>query len=684
MTEFDRLKTALDTFTPEADSSTALRSIQLAKEKFEETQGSVVQTRQTLKQPSWIKGLTMTTEILKRTFLTPWGLIGSSGVLAAGLAIAIFPTLSFNPTNGPFVSENSTLVETDDIALVENKNTLPLPSIPSLGEDKTFSERVDTGAEVLGQFASKQVENLNEISENTISLAQRGIEATILPKKFETGAANAVSGVVGITPKTSIFHPLRKFSDYFDKETSKNQFVEYKNNGFHITSETPISTFSVDVDTASYSYVRSNLTSGKLPDRNSIRIEELVNYFDYDYPAPTDGHPFAIHAAVTKNPWNTDTRLAHIALQGVELNLLDRNPLDLVFLIDTSGSMNAPDKLPLLKQSFKLLLNNLRDEDTVSIVTYAGSTKVILEPTSANNRADILRALEVLDAGGSTSGSSGIKLAYSQANKVREEGRIGRIILATDGDFNIGITDPENLKRMIVDQRENGTFLSILGFGTTGVDDAIMQSLAQNGNGVAYHIDTFGEAKKVLSEEITSTLFTIAEDVKIQIEFNPNQVAEYRLIGYETRTLDRSDFNNDKVDAGEVGAGHSVTAIYEITPVGSNDLNIDPLRYVPPQKVRELVTAEEIGYIKLRYKLPEESESVLISKPLKNQIVDFDLNTGFATAVAWFGKLLRDENSDQNPSFSEVEAMARKYVGVDKLGFRLEGIKLMNYASSLQ
>lgn len=361
-------------------------------------------------------------------------------------------------------------------------------------------------------------------------------------------------------------------------------FANMAANPVKITSQDPVSTFSIDVDTASYAVVRSSLQNGALPPRDAVRIEEMINYFPYDYAAPVAGEaPFRPSVSLMPTPWNAGTQLLHIAVQGRMPAVSDRPPLNLVFLIDTSGSMAQPNKLPLLKQSFRLMLDNLRPQDQVAIVEYAGSAGQVLAPTSASERSTILQAIQSLGAGGSTNGQGGLQQAYAVAASMAEDGEVSRILLATDGDFNVGINSPDALTTYIADQRDSGTYLSVLGFGRGNLNDATMQALAQNGNGIAAYIDTLSEAQKVLVDQLTGALFPIAGDVKVQVEFNPATIAEYRLIGYETRSLRREDFNNDAVDAGDLGAGHTVTALYEITPVGSAAQLNDPLRYAPPR-----------------------------------------------------------------------------------------------------
>lgn len=451
-------------------------------------------------------------------------------------------------------------------------------------------------------------------------------------------------------------------------------------NDLKITSEEPVSTFSIDVDTAAYAVVRSSLTRGQLPPPQAVRIEEMINYFPYAYPAPDTGEaPFRPTISTFQTPWNADTRLVHIALQGQMPALDERPPLNLVFLIDTSGSMDDPTKLPLLKQSFRLMLDQLRPEDEVAIVEYAGSAGQVLAPTAASDRQTILRAIQSLGAGGSTNGQGGLQQAYAVADGMKAEGEVNRIILATDGDFNVGISNPDALKDFITEKRETGTYLSVLGFGRGNLDDATMQALAQNGNGTAAYIDTLSEAQKVLVDQLSGALFPIAGDVKVQVEFNPAQIAEYRLIGYETRALNREDFNNDGVDAGELGAGHTVTAIYEVTPVGSPAQLSDPLRYAPNTVA---ASSNELGYVKLRYKAPGEDVSQLIETPIIGEAIP-GTEASFAAAIAGFGQLLRDDSYLGDWGYDDAIALANAHRGEDPFGYRTEAVQLMRLAQSL-
>ena len=360
----------------------------------------------------------------------------------------------------------------------------------------------------------------------------------------------------------------------------RDRFEEIEANDVKQVSEEPVSTFSIDVDTAAYSFIRKSLNNGVLPQKNAVRIEEMINYFDYDYPLPENAdQPFKPTVAVYPSPWRAQAKIVHIGIKGLDIVPNEKPRSNLVFLLDVSGSMNQQDKLPLLKNAFRMLVDTLDGEDTVAIVTYAGNAGTVLEPTKVSEKGKILAALDALQPGGATAGAQGIEQAYALAEQNFDKDGINRVFLATDGDFNVGITNSEELKGYVERKRESGVFLSVLGFGRGNYNDQLMQALAQNGNGNAAYIDTLSEARKVLVDEASSTLFPIAKDVKIQVEFNPNRVSEYRLIGYETRMLNREDFNNDKVDAGDIGAGYSVTALYEIVPTDATTKQVDPLRY---------------------------------------------------------------------------------------------------------
>ncbi len=463
----------------------------------------------------------------------------------------------------------------------------------------------------------------------------------------EMAAGNAAPGISAdmIMPYPQPVPPQYQGGDKFEQKQV---------NLAKAVANEPVSTFSIDVDTASYSFVRRMINQGTLPQPEMVRVEEMVNYFPYNYELPQNkAEPFKPTITVMPSPWATHKKLVHIGIKGYDITHIKRPSANLVFLIDVSGSMNAPDKLPLVKSSLHMLVDQMDEMDTISIVTYAGHAGTALSPTRGSDKQTIRSVIDQLGAGGSTAGAAGVEQAYGLAQQHFNKDAVNRVILATDGDFNVGINDPALLKTYIEQKRESGIQLSVLGFGQGNYNDALMQSLAQSGNGNAAYIDNINEARKVLVDEMSSTLFTIAKDVKIQVEWNPAAVSEYRLIGYETRLLNREDFNNDKVDAGDVGAGHSVTAIYEITPKGTPG-TADPLRYgKPEQDVVATPLSEfsgEYGFLKMRYKLPDATESRLITAPISNaqEVASIEKTSDdvrFAVAVAEFGQVLRKDTA---------------------------------------
>ncbi|MGV8831266.1 MAG: YfbK domain-containing protein [Devosia sp.] len=531
------------------------------------------------------------------------------------------------------------------------------------------------------------------MTEDTMAATGLAAPSTSMQSMVQTGAQMRQEAVAMPAPA-----PLAKTGGAIAGSMtvpSGDTFTRFDEQRLKTVAEDPVSTFSIDVDSASYAYVRRMLEDGLLPAPDAVRVEEMINYFPFDYaPAHSAATPFEPSMAVYPTPWNPRTQLLQIGIKGYVPPAGEDKPSNLVFLIDTSGSMEADDKLPLLKRAFALLVDQLSDNDTVSIVAYAGSAGVVLEPTVATQRARILSALDNLSAGGSTAGAEGIELAYRLAEQAKVAGGTNRVILATDGDFNVGIDDPEDLEAYIKAKRDSGVTLSVLGFGRGNLDDATMQALAQNGNGNAAYISNFREAQKVLVEEMGGTLDMIAKDVKIQVEFNPAIVSEYRLIGYETRALNREDFNNDAVDAGDVGAGTTVTALYEITPAGSGRELVDPLRYgaqagTEPAAVATMNAPGEIAFLKMRYKLPDRDVSQLIEAPVTPALVYGDIadvsdDMRFAAAVAAFGQKLRGSVYTTGIGWSAIEELARAGKGSDKNGYRAEFINLVRTASLLK
>ena len=529
------------------------------------------------------------------------------------------------------------------------------------------------------------------------AVALIALTAFLAACETSTEETTASSATAAVSPSAGLYidilngalgHPLsglRLPSEPLDRE----RYQHLEENPVKLVAEAPVSTFSVDVDTGSYSNVRRLLDAGRMPPGDAVRIEEMVNYFDYAYPGPEDRQqPFAVSTEVARTPWNPDTQLLRIGIKGFDIELSERPPANLVFLVDVSGSMDSPDKLPLVIRSLKLLTQKLTVKDRISLVVYAGAAWAVLEPTPGDERAEIRAALERLRAGGSTAGEGGIRLAYDFAEKAWIEGGINRVILATDGDFNVGVADVEALKDLIARKRKTGITLTVLGFGTGNYHEALMERIADVGNGNYAYIDRLAEARKVLVREMSSTLFTIAKDVKVQIEFNPAVVGEYRLIGFENRLLAREDFRNDKVDAGDIGAGHTVTALYEIALVGGPGLRIDPLRYQARVAPAYDPRASEFALLKLRYKLPDQDESRLIERPLERRLLEEagrrpSADFRFAAAVSAFGQILRDGSYTRDFGYDEVRALAREAKGEDRFGYRAGFLELVDLAQDL-
>ncbi len=480
----------------------------------------------------------------------------------------------------------------------------------------------------------------------------------------------------------------REMSSDVDRKSDGEKYAEINENPFLEVVRAPLSTFSIDVDTAAYSNVRRYLNDGQLPPKDAVRIEEMINYFEYDYPSPIGNVPFAVYPEVASCAWNSKHKIVHIGIQGKKVSLDNVPPSNLVFLLDVSGSMNDARKLPLLKDALRVLVNQLTAKDKVSIVVYAGASGLVLPSTSASNKGEILNAINNLNAGGSTNGGAGIQLAYRVAQENFISNGNNRVILATDGDFNVGLSSDSELVSLIENKRQSGVFLSVLGFGTGNTNDSMMEKLANKGNGNYAYIDSNEEARKALGSQVAGTLYTIAKDVKIQVEFNPAKVAGYRLIGYENRRLADRDFNDDTKDAGEIGAGHTVTAIYEIIPAGQKVENpgVDELKYSRVER-SETNFSQEIMTIKMRYKEPNENDSKLLSIGVLDRnysIENASENVRFASAVAQFGLLLRDSRYKGNASFSGVQNLATDALGGDLRNYRNEFLGLVNKAKNLR
>lgn len=463
-----------------------------------------------------------------------------------------------------------------------------------------------------------------------------------------------------------------------NEKPNTETYAYISENGFKKSRKEPLSTFSIDVDRAAYSNVRRFINSSQMPNVDAVRIEEMINYFDYNYGMPENGEPFATHLEIGECPWNPENKLLLIGIQGEKVSEEKVPPCNLVFLIDVSGSMSDENKLPLLKKSFKYLVDQLRPEDRVSIVVYAGAAGCVLPSTSGKNKVEIMAAIDKLQSGGSTAGGQGIILAYDIALKNFIEGGNNRVILATDGDFNVGVSSDSELERLIEKKRESGVYLTILGYGTGNYKDSKMEGLSNKGNGNYAYIDNILEAKKVFGQELWGTLYTIAKDVKIQIEFNPGFVKEYRLIGYENRMLENEDFNNDKKDAGEIGSGHTVTAIYELVLIKDEKTSedVDPLKY----QTSEIVESNDVATLKIRYKEPDKSKSKLLTTIIsRNEMNNAELsdNYKFAVSVAEYGMLLRNSEHKGKSSYDHVIELAKESKGDDESGYRSEFISLV-------
>ncbi|WP_377194162.1 vWA domain-containing protein [Ruegeria meonggei] len=651
--DLDDLKTLMNAATPAPDAQRRAENLSIAQENFNRAQGLQTGARPTDKRGR----IARLTEGVK----TMLNALSHRGALTATTAIAAVALVMIVPQTRDYVVNPTSRAENRQAEPIAG--ILPTPNSESV-HDGAVSDLQGLVADAPATSPKPRVRKSNAQESSSLGATmESGIAGGALYERAPSIAPSPIELDQRVVP-----------------EADTEAFANSDTNALKVTTEEPVSTFSIDVDTASYSIARSSLMRGQLPPKDAVRVEEMVNYFPYAYPAPEGEMPFRPTITVSQTPWNEGTQLVHIGIQGELPQIAERAPLNLVFLIDTSGSMQDPTKLPLLKQSFRLLLSELRPEDQVSIVTYAGSAGQVLEPTAASERAKILSALEQLEAGGSTAGQAGLQQAYQVAEGMTAEGEVTRVILATDGDFNVGLSDPDALQNFIAGKRDSGTFLSVLGFGRGNLDDATMQALAQNGNGQAAYIDTLGEARKVLVDQLTGALFPIANDVKIQVEFNPTQIAEYRLIGYETRALRREDFSNDMVDAGDIGAGHTVTAIYEVTPVGSDAIRNGPLRYT-----EQVATdgSDEIGFFKLRYKIPGANQSQLIEEPIFAGQGVASEDVQFSYAIAGFGQLLRGGEYLGSWSYEDAIALANSAKGQDSFGYRAEAVTLIRLAETL-
>ncbi len=665
--DLDDLKAMMTQVTPSPDAARRTENLALARENFEARQGTATPSR-----PTSVIGQNALWTGVKTMLNT----LTSKGALGATTALVACGFLFLTPTGQDLLREPTTITAPSEL---DNADSLR-PELAAAPENAATTEPSFPDADIAAGSLEIPVTAEANRSDNPPQSKTGGQRLSFSPRRDVQGLSDAMPS--GASPDGMVAAPAPTIADDFAimQSSDTEAFANAAANPVNVVSEEPVSTFSIDVDTASYSLVRSSLQNGYMPPPDAVRVEEMINYFPYDYAGPVAGEaPFRPTVTVMGAPWNAGTQLVHIGLQGRMPAMADRPALNLVFLIDTSGSMGQANKLPLLKQSFRLMLDNLRPEDQVAIVEYAGSAGQVLAPTSATNRTTIIQAIQRLGAGGSTNGQGGLEQAYAVAASMAEDGEVSRVILATDGDFNVGINSPDALKTYIAHKRDSGTYLSVLGFGRGNLDDATMQALAQNGNGIAAFIDTLSEAQKVLVDQFTGALFPIAGDVKVQVEFNPASVAEYRLIGYETRSLRREDFNNDAVDAGDLGAGHSVTAIYEVTPVGSAAVLNDPLRY---QAAEAGGDAGELGFLKLRYKDPGEDVSQLLEVPILEG-TEASTEAQFATAIAGFGQLLRGSDYLGDWGYGQAIELAVANRGADDFGYRTEAVLLMRLAQSL-
>lgn len=671
MDEFDRLSRALRDKAPAPDPAAKQAALARAMKNFDALpKESAPQMRPNQDRPPKRAGFLTGVRNMLSNFTSKQALAATTSV--AALCIGLFVILpQQRGTLHPPVSETTVPVQQD-----------AAESAVTTAEVADGSAKQDSRADALQADASQADAPQAEAAAPMIDMPP----AVITPAPQDATRSRIASPRANSGPMVGAPASVQAMQDVLvmpQPMPNTESFANESPNPVKLTTAEPVSTFSADVDTASYAVVRSSLMSGHLPPPEAVRIEEMVNYFPYDYapPAGDDAAPFRASVDVMPTPWNEGTQLVRIGLQGKMPEIADRPPLNLVFLLDTSGSMEGPDRLPLLKQSLRLMLGQLRPEDQVAIVTYAGSAGEVLPPTPAGEKAKILAALDQLAAGGSTNGMGGLEQAYATAESMASDGEVSRILLATDGDFNVGLSDPEGLEAYIARKRDSGIYLSVLGFGRGNLQDRTMQALAQNGNGQAAYIDTLQEAQKVLVDQLTGALFPIAGDVKLQVEWNPAEVAEYRLIGYETRALRREDFNNDKIDAGEIGAGHQVTALYEITAPGSPALLNDALRYQPGADMP--AGDGELGFLRLRYKEPGEGASKLIETPILAGQGEADTEADFAAAMAGFGQLLTGATYLGDWGWDEAIALAQSAKGDDPFGYRTEAISLMRLGAAL-
>lgn len=585
--------------------------------------------------------------------------------LPLSLAIAAALTLAACARQAP-IAESSDQPEREADALVLSKPASPEAQGPTSMDSLTIAPTPSANA--AASQAAKLERRAQDVGQMRSAEAVATLPANIAPAMAPPPPPSGPADRLGL-----------------GQVTDTEQYAEIEVNAVVAAAEQPVSTFSVDVDTGAYSNARRFLTQGSLPPTDAVRIEEFINYFDYDYPRPDSlAQPFSVHTEVAAAPWNADRWLLQVGLQGFEVPFAELPASNLVFLLDVSGSMMEPNKLPLVKTALRMAVEQMRPQDRIAIVVYAGAAGLVLPSTPASDKASILAALDALEAGGSTNGGEGIQLAYEVARAHYVKGGVNRVILATDGDFNVGIVDQQDLEDLVERQHESGIALTTLGFGQGNYHDEVAERLADLGNGNHAYIDSEREAHKVLVRELGANLLTIAKDVKIQIEFNPAVVAEYRLIGYENRLLAREDFNNDAVDAGEIGAGHTVTALYELTPVGSDAVRLPPLRY--SQENNTQAQGKEIAFLKLRYKQADAERSQLIEQAVARpaRIGQGSSQLRFAAAVAAFGEALRGGKYLDGWRYADITALARSAEGNDPYGLQAEFVELVERAAQLK
>jgi Ca-activated chloride channel homolog len=566
------------------------------------------------------------------------------------------------------------------ISVAENASTLIYAAIGYNMQEVKINNR--TIINVILKASSKELSEVVVVAYG----AQR--------KSYTTSASVKLRGISSLSTSSSTQGYYTKSYNSFnfdDEESNTEAYSNITENGFKNVIDNPVSTFSIDVDAASYSNVRRFLNQGQLPPAGAVRTEEMINYFKYQYPQPTNSDPFSFNIEMSNCPWNKQHKLLLVGLQGKTIPTENLPASNLVFLIDVSGSMGEQNKLPLVKASLKLLTDQLREKDKISMVVYAGNAGLVLPATNGTEKDKIKKAIDALESGGSTAGGAGIQLAYKTAQENFVKNGNNRVILCTDGDFNVGVSSDDDMVRLVEKERNSGVFLTTLGYGMGNYKDSKMQQMANKGNGNNFYIDNMSEAKKVLVNEFGGTLFTIAKDVKLQLEFNPAKVAGYRLIGYENRMLNKEDFNNDKKDAGEMGSGHTVTALYEIIPTGvESDFleEADPLKYqaANDNEMGSTKFNNELLTIKFRYKAPSKDKSDLITYTVKDETISFAKasdNFRFAAAVANFAMLLRNSEYKGNSSYSKVLSMANAAIGVDTEGYRKECIELIKTAETI-